>query len=652
MALLLFSRVTSAYMYDVVSTTMVAPSSCAHGCAAWSTIPEAVLDSIWVNTTLATSAGRSCAQPGLLVNTQTYGAWCFCADGSGKYPTAPVRAETDPDHPFDGQTVTMMNTYVASPTYVSFAYTDAPPGETSSEAWMRSTYGQSDAMPLTFHAVAGKVHTYQLFNNWTATAGYDKWLSASSASGDYVHAWGATRADAMEVTLAFATDHGEYTMTNAADGTFISFCTSGCSNGFWIKSGYTALASAMTVKLVPYVVLPPKDYCTPAAGVPEQINLQLAGPDSVVVNWVTFHATPVGDPTVTFGDSKGAGATGTVVKGTSHAYSSPSKDRTYFFHFVILSGLKARGTYFYSVKAGGGSASAEFRFRAPHGSDDSGATTLDVYGDMGVYQWNNMQQLYDDCVAGNAVDGIIHMGDHSYNEGDADERRGDGYMQAFQQTLASCPWVPIVGNHEYYSGEELAKFLNNTVGGRDLPKAMRDAIAAHEAVAAAKSAGALGGAALKASTALGTMLSHGSYLAQGKNADGVQSGTSRYYSLDIGKVHLVALDLNVYYGSDPCGAPCAEAQKQWLAADLAAANANRANVPWIVAMSHYPFYCTGCYSKNAAAQWYVPRTVRTALPAPFFFFFSRALAHTSPPHLDANPQPTLQVCRRRRRVQR
>ena len=40
--------------------------------------------------------------------------------------------------------------------------------------------------------------------------------------------------------------------------------------------------------------------------------------------------------------------------------------------------------------------------------------------------------------------------------------------------------------------------------------------------------------------------------------------------------------------------------------DLAAANANRDNVPWVVAFSHFPFFCTGCLSKNTkvSAKWY------------------------------------------------
>jgi hypothetical protein len=63
---------------------------------------------------------------------------------------------------------------------------------------------------------------------------------------------------------------------------------------------------------------------------------------------------------------------------------------------------------------------------------------------MGVYQWNNMANLHTDTVKDEVMDLIIHAGDHAYNEGDDDERRADGYMQAYEQTIANTPWMPIV----------------------------------------------------------------------------------------------------------------------------------------------------------------------------------------------------------------
>ena len=97
------------------------------------------------------------------------------------------------------------------------------------------------------------------------------------------------------------------------------------------------------------------------------------------------------------------------------------------------------------ASAGGRAApreSAVFSFRAPY---SDGATRLGLYGDMGVYNWNCMENLQSDVQAGE-IDAIVHAGDHCYNQGDDDEHRGDGYMEAFEPVLSSVPWVPIVGN--------------------------------------------------------------------------------------------------------------------------------------------------------------------------------------------------------------
>lgn len=69
-----------------------------------------------------------------------------------------------------------------------------------------------------------------------------------------------------------------------------------------------------------------------------------------------------------------------------------------------------------------------------------------------------------------------------------------------------------------------------------------------------------------------------------------KSGTSRYYSVDIGLVHIVVLDLNAYYF--PRELKWIAPQLSWLKRDLAAAAANRAEVPWILLVSHYPLYCS------------------------------------------------------------
>ena len=102
-----------------------------------------------------------------------------------------------------------------------------------------------------------------------------------------------------------------------------------------------------------------------------------------------------------------------------------------------------------------------------------------------------------------------------------------------------------------------------------------------------------------ATSALGSFLSKGNFYAAAQ-----ASNTSRYFSVDIGLVHFIALDLNMYYNVDTCGDTCRKAQIEWLKKDLDIANQNRDNVPWIVAGSHFPFYCTGCYAKQVSGDYY------------------------------------------------
>jgi hypothetical protein len=82
--------------------------------------------------------------------------------------------------------------------------------------------------------------------------------------------------------------------------------------------------------------------------------------------------------------------------------------------------------------------------------------------------------------------------------------------------------------------------------------------------------------------------------ASSKYTNAVPSNTSRWYSVDVGLIHMIALDVMVYPGSTPdpgpADSPYAPAQKAWLEADLAAVN--RSQTPWILAFAHHPLYCS------------------------------------------------------------
>jgi hypothetical protein len=69
------------------------------------------------------------------------------------------------------------------------------------------------------------------------------------------------------------------------------------------------------------------------------------------------------------------------------------------------------------------------------------------------------------------------------------------------------------------------------------------------------------------------------------------SGTSLYFSLDVGLVHFVVLDTMQYLD---LGGDIRAKQLAWLQRDLALASApaQRRRVPWIVVLTHVPMYCS------------------------------------------------------------
>jgi len=298
-------------------------------------------------------------------------------------------------------------------------------------------------------------------------------------------------------------------------------------------------------------------YCKPPQSVPEQINIQLASPSVVVASFVTYEALPSSPPIAMFGtDPTNLNIT---VVGVSHLYEPPG--RTYILHYIKFTNLVERGTYYYKVKSGSAACtwSDVFSFRAPY---SSGVTRLASYGDMGHSHHNNMGNLMVACASGQ-IDAILHMGDHCYDLGMANDARGDAYMNAFQPVIANCPWYPVIGNHEASDGDHYFRYLNITYG---------------ESLAN-RSAHINPPVTSTATTALGHLLTKGTLYGPGIHGS-LPSNTSRYISTDLGLIHIVGLDLN----------NLDDGQVAWLEADLQVATANRQNVPWIMVTSHFPMY--------------------------------------------------------------
>ena len=174
-----------------------------------------------------------------------------------------------------------------------------------------------------------------------------------------------------------------------------------------------------------------------------------------------------------------------------------------------------------------------------------------IFGDQGVYPYSSIGNLIDDYAQGK-IQSVIMLGDLAYNLGMANGTRGDGYLYALQPLLASIPWVTVEGNHEL-EASPFGSYCPETeyCEGRYLNQ----------------SAG---------------------YLVAGEHSG---SNTNLYFSLDVGLVHFIVINTMQYLSLGP---DLKARQLAWLRADLAAASApaQRKEVPWIIALTHVPMYCS------------------------------------------------------------
>jgi hypothetical protein len=278
--------------------------------------------------------------------------------------------------------------------------------------------------------------------------------------------------------------------------------------------------------------LDPKDTSTP-----EQINLQWVSDESLTLAFVTVDGGARGTPTATVATSPSL-AGGRTLSGSTNTWTQDAADpREYSFHFVPVDGLLPNTTYYYRVSAGNGAAtpSAIYSFTT---RDVSQPLSFVFFGDMGTYAHNNM-----DLLAGERVAFHVHGGDHAYQLSSDGGLRGDGYMIAWEGVLTSKPWLTVIGNHEYYNNALFMRYLNQTAGVAAAPPRSGSTGDAHN---------------------------------------------GRWYSVDVGLLHFIVLDFNVYYALESDALRLE--QVAWLAADLE--SVDRASTPWVIAAAHMPMQCS------------------------------------------------------------
>uniref|UniRef100_A0AC34QEB1 Purple acid phosphatase n=1 Tax=Panagrolaimus sp. JU765 TaxID=591449 RepID=A0AC34QEB1_9BILA len=201
-----------------------------------------------------------------------------------------------------------------------------------------------------------------------------------------------------------------------------------------------------------------------------------------------------------------------------------------YMHAVTLKNLQPGKIYYYKVGTSA-SWSRQLQFKSfPAGEFE---LRVCVFGDLGYYNGTSLPYLIA-AAENDKFDMVIHVGDIGYDLHSEKGVRGDKYMREMEPLVSRVPYMVIAGNHE----DDQKNF------------------------------------------------SHYHYRFTMPNYD------NQFYSFDLSTVHFVGVSTEYYgsfylYGHQPV-----MNQYAWLQDDLKKADANRANIPWIISFQHRPFYCS------------------------------------------------------------
>lgn len=284
---------------------------------------------------------------------------------------------------------------------------------------------------------------------------------------------------------------------------------------------------------------------------PSQVHLAYGGKDSLVVSWSTRRQTA--DSLVELSlQNVSRTASGIAVRqqiaahvsywpaqanGTSQIFIDGGVEGyAQVLHRVTIGGLQAGALYVYRCGSSDGGWSEVFTFVAKRSKQQLAqhVTRLLLFGDMGVVNSQIMPDILAD-VQQNFYDAVLQPGDFAYDMRDQNGRLGDEYMQLLEPMVAHLPLMVSPGNHEWHYN-----------------------------------------------------FSHYRKRFTMPHADQYEN---LYYSFDLGPAHIVSYNTEVFFWPDLFSQQHMRQQYEWLEADLAAANGNRQETPWIIVMGHRPFYC-------------------------------------------------------------
>ncbi|CAH0489543.1 unnamed protein product [Peronospora farinosa] len=294
-------------------------------------------------------------------------------------------------------------------------------------------------------------------------------------------------------------------------------------------------------------------------------------PGSLAVQWMTTEFCGEGDAQLqlkegylTHIEVDGPNATPvTAWANTTLFEDNGAEQNKGWMHVVRLQGLKPDMRYTYVVgNAHYESWSIPFATKtAPApllpGENPIKSTRFLVTGDIGYQNAATLPMMQSEVAEG-AVDGIVSVGDYAYDLHLVNGHVGDIFMQQIEPMAASVPFMVCPGNHEQHNtfshySQRFCLMPSNEIEGVQ-------------------------------SVHVGGRL---------RDAEPKEVPNNWFYSYDVGLVHFTVISTEIYFKKtlDVDGDVIAR-QEAWLEQDLARANTNREQTPWLVVIGHRPMYCT------------------------------------------------------------
>eukprot|EP00117_Sycon_ciliatum_P047556 scpid31150/ scgid0868/ Iron/zinc purple acid phosphatase-like protein len=219
-------------------------------------------------------------------------------------------------------------------------------------------------------------------------------------------------------------------------------------------------------------------------------------------------------------------------------FTEGNPDGVQWLYRARLQNLSPGKSYNYQISSAPGVVASDvFSFSVPELLDEAYPMQVVMFGDMGKVGGSaTLPRLKDEAKAGDNV-AMFHVGDFAYDFQDDGGKRGDDFMNRLQDVAANIPYMTCPGNHEI--AYNFSHYRNRFAMPSD---------------------------------------------------DASPANDHLWWSLDIGPVHFLSYDTEVYFAREDL----IQAQLDFINADLtrAADPAQRKKVPWIVAFGHRPMYCS------------------------------------------------------------